>query len=1191
MNTHGIVARHAVIVFFPSRWAGLEEVMAWETPFDPFEALSLERDATPVSIKTRYHQLARRYHPNGTQGSDESKAALSEHFYHIHQAWQLLRQTDKRRRCAELLDLYDLHEVVLEKAADLLDSGEPVDGQATQHTTTNGQVSSDADDDDLPRIAGLRKRATFDESFNASGKLGDVLENGGVADLSAQRGRQVIPTFSPKKSKTGLSRGYDNGDQNAAAERRKQFDNLRKKELEAFYDYRDAMVDKFEAEEAAERCRDRFERARWRREYFERAPRDTSAKVKLMKLFTTATKAFANQKPVRRRNRSTVSNGGQMMSNGNTFENAQLLTLPARTKSIHRRGWSNDISGDQTSSDENSSGKATSPSRSPRPTARPRDSRHRRWDSVPAILPMSFPSLPNHDPISPITGPGPKVFIRTPTNLNETMPVHGSDADSASASSRSPSPRPGSQENNKFTLVPARTASDLLGCSPGRRNGSRSRSRSGERQFAINDNAHAVRPHSPDECQFVIKQIGAVQSHHIPFDHVYELTIKEKQALGVEPDTDMDPSELLQRLSGLDSSMASKFVVKPDIKETFRFRLIYGHREVVKQQQQRSFIALSYRRKLHVAKHQHHFTLPLEKEMFQAVWDERLSDNEGVWVDQICIDQDNDVEKTVSMSAMDMVYRSARSIVVVLDGVLLEASEARLLESHMDEYNRQVQVPANKRFRRRQPPYLEAHDDLFLVLRKLMRSSWFRRAWCRHEMRLAQEHVFLVPCKKEDSSSGSTVLRFTGKCLTHFLALATEVPFEHSIEAIKAPLYAFFRDRSKLPAQEQHLHAHHHGNFTTVVAEVFSMEAGGDPRIPEEQRAADARCDLVSIILNTLQCGLALHPRARDRSMRLSTPECYYMLLLLALAARDPGALCSVGPPMRQLPLDISNTWLFAPSVVDSGLNNHRTLNRLPDHDITTHTIAGEQFVQLDLKFLQAGKISRALESPDMLALAEHFVDVCDRRKLGRNRKRYLVRDSAANRHFGSMREVYVQTLACVLECGPQWVNEVCHRYGMSRSKYDLQPAYDLLVALKNTSGRWPESAWSAQAAGFIMDFVNFLIIRGLPQRQIVGQREEWRPIWVSPGAGGKVLTFVPPGEPRAAIPAALLDEDYSHCSRVWVLEPRGQYCEESKPHYNEWSLLGKTVMFSDEKVIQALEVERRVRGGQKVFGRRLEPA
>src|ERR1700761_2547901 len=99
--------------------------MALEVPFDPYEALGLERDVAPKSIKSRYYELARRYHPNRNQGTDESKAALSEHFQNVHQAWQQLCKADRRRRCIEFLEVFDLQEIILAGVADLVCSEEP----------------------------------------------------------------------------------------------------------------------------------------------------------------------------------------------------------------------------------------------------------------------------------------------------------------------------------------------------------------------------------------------------------------------------------------------------------------------------------------------------------------------------------------------------------------------------------------------------------------------------------------------------------------------------------------------------------------------------------------------------------------------------------------------------------------------------------------------------------------------------------------------------------------------------------------------------------------------------------------------------------------------------------------------------------------------------------------------------------
>nr|POF14144.1 hypothetical protein CFP56_03168 [Quercus suber] len=451
-------------------------------------------------------------------------------------------------------------------------------------------------------------------------------------------------------------------------------------------------------------------------------------------------------------------------------------------------------------------------------------------------------------------------------------------------------------------------------------------------------------------------------------------------------------------------------------------------------------------------------------------------------------------------------------------------------------------------------------------------------------MRLAREHIFLVPCMASDDSSKGRVVRFTSHCLTHLLSLATEIGFSPEIELVKPALHAFFRERSNLDPQDRSLRAHH-GNFTTVLAEVFAMETGGDPRIPARQRKADALKDKISIILNTMECGIALAPRMRDPELLITKSECHYMLLMLALAARDPGALCTVGPPMRlnqeleALSPTASSTWLCEPTNVDAGLNNYKTLDRMPgEAQITTHVEVGEHVVQLDLKFMNRDMASWPVQSAaDSLALARLFYEVCDgdMAKHGRNRSRYLINDTAANNHFGSMKDVYVETLACVFECGPDWMEAVCHRYGVSRWKQCLQGAYELLIAFKNTLGKWPPSAWNNQAAGFIMDFVNFIIIRGLPQRQVI-QKEEWRPLWVATDNGGKIVTFVPRGNTRMAVPTALLNPDYIHLARLWILQPRDSIFNASRDeqHVTEWTLLGKSILFSDDLAIQQLYSE-----------------
>lgn len=865
----------------------------------------------------------------------------------------------------------------------------------------------------------------------------------------------------------------------------------------------------------------------------------------------------------------------------------------SRRKTMHRRGYSSDISGDQTDSSDEGGASDSSHALSRRisppgymyqysrefnqtGTQRNANGSHEGW------------SQHHRQPSEPF-----KLVVRKPSGLGTIAESHDSSGESVSGSG--PSPEPELEDLNthdmRFAIVPS----------------------NGNATFFGMPSEHHVRPSSPqgrlsncdarnasgDTLSFATIRVGPPQHQHVAYSHVHHLTRDEKSApgmLGAAPETDIDPAVLLHRLARLSPEVAKKFEVKPNMEKLFNFRLIYGNREVTKRQHQ-SFIALSYRRKLHVEKHAHHYTLPLEPEMFQAVWDERQGESEGIWVDQICIDQDSGPERTISMSAMDMVYRSARKVVVALDDIEppLEAHEGELLQNHMDEYHDMRHVPERQRFRRKAPPYLDTHEGLFKVIRKILRSPWFQRAWCRHEMRLAKHHVFLVPCKRPGTCAGRDILRFNGKCLAHLLDLAVEVPFEPDVEAVKPALHAFFRDRARMAPGDRHM-LQHHGNFSTVVAEVFAMETGGDPRIPPSQRLSDARKDKIAIILNTMECGLALHEQVRDPSVIIEDNQCYHDLSLLALAAQDPGALCSVGKPLPVPPSDDIKSWLHVPTVADSGLNNFKTLERLPPHArISTNTKAAEHYIQLDLKFFRRGPASRAAIDPDVLKLAQQFTKVCEDHRWGRNRERYLLHDRKAKLFFGSMHDLYVETLACIFQCGPNWVHDVCIRYSMSRWKVDLLPAWNLLVALQNTNGRWPVSAWDARAAGFLMDFVNFLIVRGLPLRQLL-KPEPWRPFWIENPAGGKVLTFAPVSDDHAVyptVPTVLINPDYVHLARLWLLKPRAvDAADKGDAIYrtDEWTLLGKSVLFSDEVSIANMSAHRGdLKDQQRVYGRHRE--
>ena len=195
---------------------------------------------------------------------------------------------------------------------------------------------------------------------------------------------------------------------------------------------------------------------------------------------------------------------------------------------------------------------------------------------------------------------------------------------------------------HKFTILQSSRVAEFLG--DGSHYDVKSIDTTISAQAANNGVAHS-RQQSAQTCDFMIKHIGRPQLQRIPIQSVQMINYAEKSRIfGSESAAENSPSALLQRLARLDETVAVKFMVKPDTKARFNFRLIHTHMDPLKRQNQ-SFIALSYRRKIHVEKRDGHFTLPLEAEMFQAMLDERVSEYEGVWIDQICIDQESETEK------------------------------------------------------------------------------------------------------------------------------------------------------------------------------------------------------------------------------------------------------------------------------------------------------------------------------------------------------------------------------------------------------------------------------------------------------------------------------------------------------------------------------------------------------------------
>jgi hypothetical protein len=125
---------------------------------------------------------------------------------------------------------------------------------------------------------------------------------------------------------------------------------------------------------------------------------------------------------------------------------------------------------------------------------------------------------------------------------------------------------------------------------------------------------------------------------------------------------------------------------------------------------------------------------------------------------------------------MAALYRNASRIVVCLDDVYMDEEEMRFLrQTLLPEFaNPAVPIGEFPHLNDRHP-YMGANPVLYKFFTKICESRWFRRAWCSHEMRLAQWHRFYIKCPTIHPDR-VTAFGFTGQFLWWLAELSASLP-------------------------------------------------------------------------------------------------------------------------------------------------------------------------------------------------------------------------------------------------------------------------------------------------------------------------------------------------------------------------------------------------------------------------------
>ncbi|KAH6214061.1 hypothetical protein HBI42_145430 [Parastagonospora nodorum] len=223
-------------------------------------------------------------------------------------------------------------------------------------------------------------------------------------------------------------------------------------------------------------------------------------------------------------------------------------------------------------------------------------------------------------------------------------------------------------------------------------------------------------------------------------EDLFELTLsrENKAELFEEAITELERGSLesasiLENLAKWNPSDASRFVQRTasTILDT-PFRLIYptsarSSFDATSGLYARQYLAISYCWGLGDflrTGYERHGSWPISKPFVEAILADKDHPREGIWMDQLCIDQTSSLDKGKSVAAMDIIYRSCIRLVILLEDVCLDEQEAKLHE----EYDN-----TKRKFETKWVPGETERNVFISFYNKVNAARWWKRAWCLHE--------------------------------------------------------------------------------------------------------------------------------------------------------------------------------------------------------------------------------------------------------------------------------------------------------------------------------------------------------------------------------------------------------------------------------------------------------------------------
>lgn len=433
----------------------------------------------------------------------------------------------------------------------------------------------------------------------------------------------------------------------------------------------------------------------------------------------------------------------------------------------------------------------------------------------------------------------------------------------------------------------------------------------------------------------------------------------------------------LARLKQLNPTVASHFQAKEDTLSEVKLRLISSSSPQQAQEPSArnfdSFIVISYC--------WHYPEWPIAPSaqpiapgwevslpMVQAAMSLRKDTDEGIWLDKLCINQNDTTDKKVHIGAMDIIYKSARRVIILLEDVQLTEEEttaglayAGFYEDMCQEVMKlELEGPAKGAFVNGYfPDREEASDNLAQLqsnggkfAKKLLGARWFSRAWCAHESRVTihgkvNNPLFL--CFAHDGR----VLSFEFRSIFYLSVYLSDI-VEPPMTLTGPSLTSGMNDPNPQSLRQrwwriQHLMPQHMGvDNSSPMYHLVSIHLFGCAK----------QGDLISIALNTSNIPVAFTGEATNLG------DVIWLFTLLVLASSDVAPLAMIGSKLKTPEMGVIS-WAIRPNYgsVDEALRSPR---------IDSITSVSKEYIELDLLLFKSSPHRASNEAFD---LASEFVE------------------------------------------------------------------------------------------------------------------------------------------------------------------------------------------------------------------------